>query len=144
MSLIFFPMSIVFVSHVAFKKWPNHPVEFKGQGTEKPQSCTSVSSLSLKVQASHLDFRPGAPKFPSGLREAPSLGLTYTPVSHLPLRDACRPPLSNGRGARRVPLPEAPPPAPRRPGSQWSDGHRRGGKSPGVKPCHCPSRESGH
>ena len=28
----FFPMSKGFMSHVDFKKWPCHPVEFKGQG----------------------------------------------------------------------------------------------------------------
>ena len=32
MSLIFFPMSIGFMSHVGFKKWPCRPDEFKGQG----------------------------------------------------------------------------------------------------------------
>ena len=32
MSLVFFPMSIGFMSHVDFKKWPCHPFEFNGQG----------------------------------------------------------------------------------------------------------------
>ena len=32
MSLIFFLMSIGFMSHVDFKKGPCRPVEFKGQG----------------------------------------------------------------------------------------------------------------
>ena len=32
MSLIFFPMSIGFMSHVDFKKGSCRPVEFKGQG----------------------------------------------------------------------------------------------------------------
>ena len=31
MSLIFFPMSIGFMSHADFKKWQCHAVEFKGQ-----------------------------------------------------------------------------------------------------------------
>ena len=45
MSLIFFPMSIGFMSHVNFKKMPCRPVEyFKGQG---PQ--TSVSPLNGNV-----------------------------------------------------------------------------------------------
>ena len=35
MSLIFFLMSIGFMSHVDFKKWLCRPVEFKGQGPHK-------------------------------------------------------------------------------------------------------------
>ena len=31
-SIIFFPMSISFMSHVDFKKWPCRPVKLKGQG----------------------------------------------------------------------------------------------------------------
>ena len=30
--IIFFPISISFMSHVDFKKWPCRPVESKGQG----------------------------------------------------------------------------------------------------------------
>ena len=40
MSLIVSPMSIGFMSHVDFKKWPCHPVEFKGQGPPRSH-CTS-------------------------------------------------------------------------------------------------------
>ena len=36
MSLIFFPMSIGFMSHVDFKKRPCRPVKFKGQGPQWP------------------------------------------------------------------------------------------------------------
>ena len=56
MSLIFFPMSIGFMSHVDFKKRPCHPVEFRGQGphhrskkadskNETQMYLNSVSSL---------------------------------------------------------------------------------------------------
>ena len=46
MSLIFFPMSIGFMSHVDFKKWPCRRVEFKGQG---PQMLLAGESSSLFV-----------------------------------------------------------------------------------------------
>ena len=39
MSLIFFHMSMGFMSHVDFWKWPCRPVDFKGQG---PQCMTLV------------------------------------------------------------------------------------------------------
>ena len=46
MSLIFFPMSIGFMSYVDFKKWLCCPVEFKGQG---PQASSNIiKSFSLK------------------------------------------------------------------------------------------------
>ena len=34
MSLIFFPASIGFMSHVNFKEWPCRPVDFNGQGPQ--------------------------------------------------------------------------------------------------------------
>ena len=40
MSLIVFPMSIGFMSHVDFKKKPCRPVDFKGQGPPRSH-CTS-------------------------------------------------------------------------------------------------------
>ena len=49
MSLLFFPMSIGFMSHVNFKKWPCRPVDFKGQGplqgSKSLLSCNGLRQL---------------------------------------------------------------------------------------------------
>ena len=59
MSLIFFPMSIGFMSHVDFKKRPCCPVEFKGQGPlQKP----------VAVEESRPHFQTTKPIFISPLQ----------------------------------------------------------------------------
>ena len=53
MSLIFFPMSIGFMSHVDFKKRACRPVDFKGQG---PQHCHSTGVLAACGQYAYLNI----------------------------------------------------------------------------------------
>ena len=51
MSLIFFPMSIGFMSHVDFKKWPCRPVNFKGQGPRSWKPMASPEEAAAKSSA---------------------------------------------------------------------------------------------
>ena len=58
MSLIFFPMSIGFMSHVDFKKGPCCPVKFKGQGPL--YYITSVDTRSVTYTYSGVGGRLGS------------------------------------------------------------------------------------
>ena len=59
MSLIFFPMSISFMSHVGLKKLLCRPVDFKGQGLEwrggdEMGGCLYVTSQGMGVGSSYM------------------------------------------------------------------------------------------